>query len=73
MPFLKSRYDYIKIYRPRGSRFAHGGTHATPEIAVALAMVKFHTEFGERPRDDQTIIEVVGVTGGYAATVFEIK
>lgn len=64
------RYDHIKVYRPNGMRFATG--HGlTPEIAVSTAMILFQHEFGVLCQE-QAVIEVVGVTGSWAATVYEI-
>lgn len=73
MPLNKARYEYFKVYRPRGARYANSSTQLTVELAVAEAMVNFEAEFGFLPRDRHTLIEVLGVTRGYAATVWEIK
>ena len=72
MPILKTRSAYRKVYRPHGTRFAEArGT--TPFAAIAFAWGNFFAEFGENPRQDETTIEVIGVTGDWIANVFEIK
>lgn len=72
MPILNHRYDHIKIYRPKGTLYAHGQTmhHLTPAIISALE--SFQLEFGRPIEGARTTIEVIGVTGGWAATVLEI-
>jgi hypothetical protein len=73
MPLAKSRYDHMKLYRPNGARYAHGRTLDLVEAAVQSAFDTFRAEFGGLPRQDETFIEILGVTGGWAATVLEIK
>lgn len=73
MPFLLRRYDWMKVYRPTGAAYADGQTLPTPELAVASAVVAFAAEFKREPRPAESIIEVLGVTGGWAATIFEFK
>ena len=73
MSILAARHQWKKMYRPTGTRYANSPTHVTPELAVADAMVAFETEFGRKPRQEYTVIEILGVTGGWAATVLEIK
>lgn len=72
MPILKRRNDYMKIYRPNGTRYAHGKTLPTAEEAVSSAIVAFNTEFGGH-KTSESYIEIIGVTGGWAATMLEIK
>lgn len=72
MPFLKNRYDYLKFYRPNGIRYGFG-EGMTIFIAIEQAAKSFVDEFGCAPRQDETIIEVSGDTGGYTATFIEQK
>ena len=71
MPILSPRYDRVKIYRPNGTRYANGQTLRDPSEAVASALYAFMNEFG-RPATERSTIEVLGVTGGWVATVLEI-
>lgn len=74
MPLFKtrSRSGYIKVYRPNGSRYAEG---RDPVVATAImkATLAFVDEFKQFPRQDETLVEILGVTGDWVATIFELK
>jgi len=74
MPILKTRYDYSKVFRPNGSRYAHGGTCFYLPDAVQKAVEAFEREFGpEAPLvQESAVVEIIGVTAGWSATIFEI-
>lgn len=72
MPIFKTRSAYRKVYRPHGSRYSDG-RGATPFTAISMAWGNFFAEFGENPRQEETFIEVMGVTGDWVVTLFEIK
>jgi hypothetical protein len=72
MPLLKSKHDYAKVYRPKGTRYAQGRGSTTAE-AIAEARTAFCREFGSQPRQDQTVFEVIGVTASWVCDLFEIK
>ena len=73
MPILKTRHNFTKVYRPNGARYAHGKTCDDATAAVISAMDAWEKEFGPIPRPNEMFIEVLGVTGGWAATIFELK
>lgn len=73
MPIRKARHNHVKVFRPIGMRYANGKTCGTVLAAVIDAQRAFFQEFSSLPRDMHTIIEVVGVTGGYGASVLEVK
>lgn len=73
MPKRKGRWDFVKLYRPVGARHAHGRTEPSYQEAIFSAFVAWADEFTDNVRIEDTIIEVIGVTGGYAATIWEIK
>lgn len=73
MPLLKNRGQHLRVFRPNGTRYANGPTHHLAAQAIASAMAAFYLEFGSLPKQDETTIEILGVTGGWAATVLEIK
>jgi hypothetical protein len=71
MPIKKSRYDYTKVYRPNGMRYAQGeGDH--PARAVGNAELAFENEFGSLPRQGDVVIEVLGCTAVWVATYMEV-
>jgi hypothetical protein len=72
MPILKSKHKHIKIYRPGGSRYAHGDG-VSYASAITDALSSYANEFSAIPKRDETVIECVGVTGGWSATVVEVK
>lgn len=72
MPLLKNRSEHTKVYRPNGTRYAEGRSPIVGK-AVALAMAEFLMEFGSLPRQDETNMEILGVTGEWVCIVFEIK
>lgn len=71
MPTLRTRYDYTKIYRPNGTRYAEG-KGITPADALDAAYVAYEAEFGARPPQCQTSIEIFGITGQWVAQVFDV-
>ncbi len=71
MPTLGGRKQYSRVWRPSGTRFASAKTRTIPD-AVLDAFVAFRAEFGPRPVQERTVIEIVGVTGAWDATVFEL-
>ena len=73
MPRLKTRAKHIKVYRPNGTRYANGATNHNLAAAVASAMAAFYLEFGALPKQEETAVEIIGVTGGWGATVLEIQ
>lgn len=73
MPIKKSRYNHTKVYRPNGMRYTRGFTLYTTEAAVGSAFACFEEEFGRKPIMKQTVVEILGVTCGWAATVFEFE
>lgn len=81
MPVLKSRYSHVKIWRPNGTKYANHtvttanvrDTAAAAAIGVAICLEKFQEEFGYKPREDETVVEVVGVTGAVSVSLSEIK
>lgn len=72
MPILKNRYNYRKVYRPNGARYADGKTCPTASMAAASAEVNFRKEFGNF-QELNMVIEIIGVTRGWTATIIEIK
>lgn len=72
MPKHKARHNHVKVYRPQGARYANGQTQPSYQEAIFTAFVAWAEEFPDDLRIDQTVIEVVGVTGGYVATLWEI-
>lgn len=73
MPLFKNRSSYVKLYRPNGARYANGQTMKELSRALASAAAEFFYEFGEIPKQEETSFEVIGVTGGWAATILETK
>lgn len=73
MPILTRRHDHIKVYRPNGTRYSEARSVASANNAAALAIWVFREEFGYAPKQEETVIEVVGVTGQWIATVYEVK
>jgi len=73
MPVFKNRSKHKKFYRPDGMRYAHGETRRTIEETCASALTNFFLEFHELPAQEHSNFEILGVTGGWAATVLEIK
>lgn len=71
MPTYRTRYEWTKVYRPNGTKYA-GAKNARPDDAVRIALLNFISEFGREVRQEQAVIEVVGVTGEWCATVWEI-
>ena len=72
MPTIgKGQSDHAKVYRPTGTLYSvgHGTLH---HEASADALTNFVDEFGHKPRQELTVIEVIGTTIGWRATVFEI-
>jgi len=45
----------------------------TAAIAVDGARIMFYQEFGYVPRNEDTIIDIMGTTGQWTATFMEIK
>jgi hypothetical protein len=72
MPKIKNRYDYIKVYRPNGLLFAEG-KHKDLVDAIVLAEDNFHKEFGRYTTQTKTFMEILGVTGQWCVTIFEIE
>lgn len=72
MPIRRCRYDYQKIYRPNGMKYAEG-RHERIEYAIIQAETAFLNEFGREPHQSLAVVEVVGVTGAWLATVMEIE
>ena len=72
MPRLKTRSEHTKVYRPNGTPYAEGA-HAVPSVAIQLAISRFRDEFRRIPRQDLAVIEVVGSSLGWSATVYEIR
>lgn len=72
MPILKSRNQHIKVYRPNGTRYAQGRSMNMQE-ALQQAQQQFLQEFGYAPRQDETVIEIIGVTADWIVDLFEVK
>ena len=72
MPETTNRFDHVKVYRPRGTRYGTG-RHGEIERAVELAEEAFIREFGYAPRQEEVVIEIVGVTADWVVTYFEVK
>ncbi len=75
MPIITRKHhrgNFVKFFRPQGTKFAHGEFRRTPEEAVEEARIAFVREFKMLPLVEHTQFEVVGVTGGYKATMLEI-
>lgn len=73
MPVIKSKYNYSKVFRPTGSRYANGSGN-TLEEAIKAANTNFYKEFSREPDVDSIVYEIFTVTGPYwHATVLEIK
>jgi hypothetical protein len=72
MPRLKTRSQHTKVYRPNGTLYAEG-KHAVFAVAVHLAISRFADEFARYPRQDQAVLEIVGSSLGWSATVFEVR
>ncbi len=71
IPILNRRHNFQKVFRPNGMLYADG-RGATPELAVAAAMVAFQAEFGRPVNQEFAVIEIVGVTALWVANVMEI-
>lgn len=71
MPVLRRRYDNVLMFRPNGTRYSEG-KHDDMDVALGAAWDKFVAEFGEVPVQERTIIEVLGVTGAWDVTLFEL-
>jgi len=70
MPLRTTRYEYTKVYRPNGMRFAEA--HATTlEDAIDLAKNLFVQEFGAL-QQSIAVIEAVGATGQWYVTIMEV-
>jgi hypothetical protein len=69
---MKRRHDHMKVFRPNGTRYAEG-RHADATDAVIAAFAAWEKEFGAMPRQEQTFIEVMGVTAQWVAVVMEIE
>lgn len=74
MPLIKrrSRGDNVKVFRPVGSRYSKA-RHQILMQAISMAQVNFMHEFGEMPRQEETIYEILGVTADWVVNLFEIK
>lgn len=76
MPILHNKYNYVKIYRPSGTRYAKGSSDDKLLIgvidAIEDAIDNFTVEFGRAPDNDTCVIEVVCTSVTTAATIFEI-
>ena len=72
MPILKRRHDYVKLYRPNGAKYAEA-RNMNLNGALDLAMAAFFVEFGRRPVQEKTYVEIMGVTADWVVTVFEIE
>jgi len=73
MPLFKNRSQHTKVYRPDGTRFARGTTQKELSRALASAAAEFFYEFGEMPKQEETSFEILGVTAGWSAAIFEVK
>ena len=69
MPILEEDFT---IDRPAGTRFANGATRSTLFGSILSARHAFELEFGRQVKQELEIIEVLGVTAGYSATVLEV-
>lgn len=74
MPLVKqrSRGDNVKVFRPVGSRYSEG-RHGILMQAISKAQVNFMHEFGEMPKQEDTIYEIIGATADWVVNLFEIK
>lgn len=72
MPLLKNRNKYKKFYRPDGTKYANGVFRPFATQAAEAALDAFKEEFRYYPEKVHTVIELVGVTGGYYGTCLEI-
>jgi hypothetical protein len=76
MPVIRHKrpsQKHVHVYRPDGTRYVNGATKNNVVAAVASAFEAWEREFGAMPKTEHSFIEVLGVTGGWAATLFEIK
>ena len=72
MPVRQGTHHHVKVYRPIGMRYAEA-SGPTLLATVTQAQAAFAQEFKYEPRQDETVIEVVGVTGLWYVTVMEVK
>jgi hypothetical protein len=68
MPILEKN---TRLVRPAGCRYASGSTQESILMAMTTAILAFHREFGRPCVQERTIIETMGVTGGWSVTIVE--
>ncbi len=72
MPIFKNLSKHIKVRRPNNSRYAEGaGKDAFS--ALLEAQSNFQIEFGQLPKQEEIVIEIVGTSYRYTCQIFEIK
>jgi hypothetical protein len=72
MPRNLRRYNYVKVYRPRGMAYATG-RDVDLKIAMSLAKKAFMDEFGYEPRQEHSVFECVGGSFSWVVDFFEVK
>jgi hypothetical protein len=73
MPVIKGRYDFVKVYRPRGTKYSEG-RDCNLNVAMSLAKKAFLDEFGYEPPNRHVIIEVVGSASfGWQVSFFDLS
>lgn len=72
MPVVKGKYQYTKVFRPPGTQYGQA-RDASVATAISRAGSKFYAEFGYVPKQEETVIEVIGVTGDWVVDYFEVR
>lgn len=80
MPILKPRYNYTKVFRPSGTKFAYAdcpfagnsGVDIAGGVALSFAYRKFREEFGRDPERMRTEVEVTFFDRKASAVVYEL-
>lgn len=72
MPILKNKNQHVKVYRPRGTRYA-AGRHPVLAHAIGEAQDNFIKEHRYVPENKESVYEVVWSLGSWEAVLYEIK
>jgi hypothetical protein len=71
MPLTTNRGDHIRVFRPKGSKYARARDPVI-SVAIAHAMANFILEFGYVPKQEDSVIEILGTTGDWTVDFFEV-
>jgi hypothetical protein len=74
MPILNNRYDYVKVFRPKGTRFVETNVKRQASLNVLhnILVLKFAQEFEREPDLSKVVIEMVYSDTNIHATLFEV-